>query len=101
VKTQDFFDEVNNVSDFDTVEFSKVWLESTVFNSITANELLNKNTTSKLLLEVEKLKNKPLSEAVFMGELLQSEAYYTVKEAIVFQLKILKPKATTGVGFGD
>jgi aminopeptidase N len=45
VKTQDFFDEVNNVSDFDTVEFSKVWLESTVFNSITANELLNKNTT--------------------------------------------------------
>jgi aminopeptidase N len=85
VKTQDFFDEVNNVSDFDTVEFSKVWLESTVFNSITANELLNKNTTSKLLLEVEKLKNKPLSEkAVFMGELLQSEAYYTVKEAIVF-----------------
>jgi aminopeptidase N len=44
VKTQDFFDEVNNVSDFDT-EFSKVWLESTVFNSITANELLNKNTT--------------------------------------------------------
>jgi aminopeptidase N len=60
-----------------------VWLESTVFNSITANELLNK--TSKLLLEVEKLKNKPLSEkAVFMGELLQSEAYYTVKEAIVF-----------------
>ncbi|MFT4973095.1 MAG: aminopeptidase N [Saprospiraceae bacterium] len=88
VKTQDFFDEVNNVSDFDTVEFSKVWLESTVFNSITANELLNKNTTSKLLLEVEKLKNKSLSEkAVFMAEILQSEAYYTVKEAIVFQLK--------------
>jgi aminopeptidase N len=40
VKTQDFFDEVNNVSDFDTVE--SVWLESTVFNSITANELLKK-----------------------------------------------------------
>jgi aminopeptidase N len=69
------------ISDFDTVNF-KVWLESTVFNSITANELLNKNKTSKLLFE---LKNKPLSEkAVFMGELLQSEAYYTVKEAIVF-----------------
>jgi aminopeptidase N len=46
VKTQDFFDEVNNVSDFDTVEFSKVWLESTVFNSITANELLKKNKLS-------------------------------------------------------
>jgi aminopeptidase N len=65
VKTH-FFDEVNNVSDFDTVEFSKVWLESTVFNSITANELLNKNTTS-LLLEVEKLKNKPLRESSVYG----------------------------------
>jgi aminopeptidase N len=66
VKTQDFFDEVNNVSDFDTVEFSKVWLESTVFNSITANELLNKNTT-KVIVRSGELKNKPLSEkAVFM-----------------------------------
>jgi aminopeptidase N len=43
------------------------WLESTVFNSITANELLNKNTTSKLLLEVEKLKNKPLRESSVYG----------------------------------
>jgi aminopeptidase N len=51
-----------------------VWLESTVFNSITANELLNKNKTSKLLLEVEKLKNKPLRESSVYGELLQSEA---------------------------
>jgi aminopeptidase N len=59
-----------------------VWLESTVFNSITANELLNKNKTSKLLLEVEKLKNKPLRESSVYGELLQSEAYYTVKEAM-------------------
>jgi aminopeptidase N len=31
------------VSDFDTNKFSKVWLESTVFNYITVNELLNKN----------------------------------------------------------
>jgi aminopeptidase N len=50
VKTQDFFDEVNNVSDFDTVEFSKVWLESTVFNSITANELLNKKHNFKVIV---------------------------------------------------
>jgi aminopeptidase N len=73
VKTH-FFDEVNNVSDFDTVEFSKVWLESTVFNSITANELLNKNTTI-LLLEVESLRISHSEKAVFM-ELLQSEACY-------------------------
>jgi aminopeptidase N len=78
---------VNKVSDFDTDKFSKVWLESTVFNSYTVNELLNKNKTSKLLLELDKLKKKPLSEkVVFMAEILQ-EAYYTVKEAVVFQLK--------------
>jgi aminopeptidase N len=45
-----------------------VWLESTVFNSITANELLKK-TQLQIIVEVEKLKNKPLSEkAVFMAE---------------------------------
>jgi hypothetical protein len=47
VKTQDFFDEVNNVSDFDTVE--SAWFEFMVFNSITANELLKK--TQPLLLK--------------------------------------------------
>jgi aminopeptidase N len=88
VKTQDFFQEVNKVSDFDTDKFSKVWLESMVFNSNKVNELLNKNKTSKLLFELDKLKKKPLSEkAEFMAEILQSEAYYTVKEAVVIQLK--------------
>jgi hypothetical protein len=48
VKTQDFFDEVNNVSDFDTVESVK-WFESTVFNSITANEL-NKKHNFKVIV---------------------------------------------------
>jgi aminopeptidase N len=88
VKTQNFFQEVNKVSDFDTDKFSKVWLESTVFNYNTINELLNKNKTSKLLFELDKLKEKPLSaKAEFMTEILQSEAYYTVKEAVVDQLK--------------
>jgi aminopeptidase N len=59
-----------------------------VFNSNKVNELLNKNKTSKLLFELDKLKKKPLSEkAEFMAEILQSEAYYTVKEAVVIQLK--------------
>jgi aminopeptidase N len=57
---------VNKVSDFDTVKFSKVWLESTVFNSITVNELLNKNKT-KLLLEVDKLKNNHFRESSVYG----------------------------------
>jgi len=88
VKTQDFFDEVNKVSDFDTAKFSKVWLESTVFEIKTVNELLSKNKTTQLLLELDKVKKKPLSEkAGFMTEILQSNAYYTAKEAVVNQLK--------------
>ncbi|MEZ7499496.1 M1 family metallopeptidase [Flavobacterium sp. Arc3] len=88
VKTQDFFDEVNKFSDFDTDNFSKVWLESTVFNEKEINELLSKNKTAKLLLELDKLKKTPLSGKVgFMAEILQSDAYYTVKEAFVNQLR--------------
>ncbi|CAM3126822.1 M1 family metallopeptidase [Flavobacterium frigoris] len=88
VKTQDFFDEVNKVSNFDTNKFSKVWLESTVFSTEKANDLLNKNKTTQLLLELDKIKKKPLSEkAVFMADILQSHVYYTVKEAVVNQLK--------------
>jgi aminopeptidase N len=88
VKTEDFFDEVNKVYDFDTNKFSKVWLESTVFNLNTVNELLNKNKTSKLLFELDKLEKKPLSEKLeFLKEVLTSDAYYTAKEAVVNQLK--------------
>jgi aminopeptidase N len=48
---------------------------------------LNKNKTSKLLLEVEKLKNKPLSEkAVFMGEYCNLRLLYS-KRGNCFQLK--------------
>ena len=88
VTTQDFFDEINKVSNFDTSNFSKVWLESVVFNTQQANELLLKNKTAQLLLEVEKVKkNRLVDKKDFLGEILQSDAYETVKVAIVNQLK--------------
>jgi aminopeptidase N len=88
VTTQDFFDEVNKFSAFDTVNFTKVWLESDLFKIDTVIELLIKNKTSQLLLQLDTAAQKPILEkAVFMTELLQSDSYYTVKEAIVNQLK--------------
>jgi hypothetical protein len=57
------------MSDFD--KFSKVWFESTVFNS-TANELLIKKLF-KLLLEVEKLKKSHLRESSVYGRDTQSD----------------------------
>jgi aminopeptidase N len=88
VITQDFFDEIKKVSDYHLDNFSKVWLESAVFNNQLVNELLIKNKTIKLLLDVESMRRKPLSEKEdFFVEILNSDVYSTVKEAVVTQLK--------------
>ncbi|MFV8376799.1 M1 family metallopeptidase [Flavobacterium sp. LB1P62] len=91
VNTQDFFAEIKKLSHYDLNSFSKVWLETTVFNTQQANALLNKNKAIQILFEVEKLRNKPLFEKEdFFAETLQSDVYFTVKEAIVNQLKEVK-----------
>ena len=88
VNTQDFFDEIRKVSDYDLNNFSTVWLENSEFNSLISNNLLSKNKSMQLLLEIENLKNKPLSEKKkFFIKTLQSDAYFSVKEAIVKQLE--------------
>jgi aminopeptidase N len=88
VNTEDFFAEIKKVSDYDLDNFSKIWLEKTVFNTLQANNLLLKNKSIQVLFEVEKLKNKPLPEKKeFFEKTLQSEVHFTIKEAIVNQLK--------------
>lgn len=88
VTTENFFDEVRKVSNYDLDKFGKKWLESTVFNTKLANELLSKNIMMQLLFEVEKLKGKPLNEKEdFLEKTMKSDAYFTVKEAIISQLK--------------
>jgi aminopeptidase N len=88
VITQNFFDEIKKNSDFDTTKFSKIWLESSKFNTEEANELLLKNKTMQIQFEVDKLKNTPLAEkTAFFAKILQSDAYFSLKEAIVYQLK--------------
>ncbi|MNF53001.1 Aminopeptidase N [compost metagenome] len=88
VNTQDFFNEIKKVSDYDIENFSKTWLETSVFNTQQANILLNKNKSLQVLFEVEKLKSKPFSEKKdFFAKTLQSDVHFSVKEAIVNQLK--------------
>ena len=87
VTTQNFFDEIKKVSDYDLENFSKVWLETSGFNSEIANALLVKNNAMKIQLEVAKLRNKPLAEKyAFFEKTLQSDVYPTAKSAIVSQL---------------
>lgn len=62
VNTQDFFAEIRKVSHYDLDTFSKVWLENSSFNTLEANDLLNKNKAIKVQFEVDKWKNKPLTE---------------------------------------
>ena len=62
VNTQNFFDEIKKVSNFDLVQFQKTWLESTVFDTPTANTLLSKNKAIQVRLEVDKLKKTQIAE---------------------------------------
>lgn len=88
VNTPDFFAEIKKVSDHDLNNFSKVWLETSGFNMQQANVLLYKNKSIGMLFEVDKLKNKPFYEKKeFFIETLQSDVYFSVKGAIVDQLK--------------
>ena len=88
VNTQNLFDEIKKVSHYDLNNFSKVWLESSAFNTQQTIVLLLKNKSMQTLFEVEKFKNKPLLEKKdFFVKVLQSNVYFTVKEAIVNQLK--------------
>nr|WP_198999717.1 M1 family metallopeptidase [Flavobacterium sp. ASV13] len=91
VNTQNFFDEIKKVSDFDLVQFQKTWLESTAFDTPAANSLLSKNKAIQVRLEVDKLKKTPLAEKEeFLKKTLESNVYETVKEAIVNQLETEK-----------
>lgn len=91
VNTQNFFDEIKKVSDFALEKFQKTWLESTVFDTPTANALLSKNKTIQIRLEVDKLKKTPLADkADFFRKTLESDVYQSIKEAIVNQLETEK-----------
>jgi len=94
VNTQNFFDEIKKVSDFDLDKFQKTWLESTAFDTPTANALLSKNKAIQIRLEIDKLKKTPLPEKIeFLRKTLASNIYEAVKEAIVNQIETEKYEA--------
>lgn len=94
VNTQNFFDEIRKVCDFDLDKFQKTWLESTTFDTSTANALLSKNKTIEKRLEIDKLKKTTLTEkADILKATLESNVYRSVKEAIVDQLENEKYEA--------
>lgn len=88
VNTNEFLQEIKKNSNYDIESFSKIWLEDNRYNDNIINELISKNKSIKLLFEINALKNKPLSEKRdFFLATLHSDVYWTVKKAIIYQLK--------------
>lgn len=91
VNTADFLAEINAVSKYDTKKFQEIWLEKSGFEVTEALGILQKNKFIKNYLDVLSLAEKPLVEKqqVF-EETLKSDAYYPIKEEILFQLQSLE-----------
>lgn len=87
VNTDDFLNEVKAVSIFDTENFKRIWLEQSGFEVNQALMLLRKNTFMKSYLELVDLQAKPFAtKKSHFENLLKSDAFYPLKEEVVFQL---------------
>ncbi|OOV12979.1 M1 family metallopeptidase [Flavobacterium sp. LM4] len=94
VNTRNFFDEIKKTSDFDLEKFQKTWLETTAFDTPTANALLSKNKAIQDRLEIDKLKKTPLAEKQdYFLKILNSDAYHAVKVSVIDQIESEKHEA--------
>ncbi len=98
VETDDFLREVNKVSDFDTENFKKVWLEQSGFEYQQAIKLLTqKNSFIAQYIEIKK--QKEFNNTNFVSyiddyrTLLQSQVYYPIKQEIILQIRNLDFKS--------
>lgn len=88
VNTDDFLNEVNKVSKFDTAEFKRIWLEKSGFEVNEALAILKKNKFIANYLALAEQSAKPLSEKQTQLEaILASDAFYPLKEEVIYQLQ--------------
>ncbi|TPD70695.1 M1 family metallopeptidase [Flavobacterium microcysteis] len=88
VNTANFLAEINAVSNYDTKKFQEVWLEKPGFEVTEALGILKKNKFIQQYLNVLSMADKPLVEKQsFFEETIQSDAYYPVREEVLFQLQ--------------
>src|SRR5690606_4818995 len=85
VNTDDFLKIVKDVSGYDVENFKRVWLEKPGFEMEIAQKYLTKNKFIQDYFALKKSK-KSLSE---LTENLKSEAYYPIKQYIVYQTRNL------------
>ena len=85
VNTDDFLRIIKEISGYDVENFKKVWLETAGFDRALAQKYLNKNSFIQDFSTLRKSK-KSLSELV---AIMQSDAYYPIKQYVVFQTQNL------------
>lgn len=87
VNTDDFLNEVKAVSTFDTENFKRIWLEQSGFEVGQALALLRKNTFMQSYLELVEKQPQPFEAKKDMfSTLLNSTAFYPLKEEVVYQM---------------
>jgi aminopeptidase N len=95
--TDDFLTEVTKVSNYDTTDFKKRWLESHQFQTKDAFEILTKNPSIIEYLEIGRMYDLPLADKIdTFKKLLQSKAYINIKEEAIYQLGKEKPDDLVG-----
>lgn len=89
VTTENFFLEIEKISDFDLITFQKVWLETPGFNDEEAKELLIKNKFMQSYFVLEKKRILPLEEKYkeFEKILKANDIYYPLKVEVLNQLQ--------------
>ena len=83
VNTDDFLKIVKQVSGYDVENFKKVWLEKPGFEMEIAQKYLSKDKFIQDYFTLKKSK-KSLAE---LTEILKSDAYYPIKQYIVYQTR--------------
>ena len=83
VNTDDFLKIVKDVSGYDVENFKKTWLEKSGFEMEIAQKYLSKNKFIQDYYALKKSK-KSLAE---LTEILKSDAYYPIKQYIVYQTR--------------
>lgn len=86
VDTDNFLAEINKVSDYDTAAFKKKWLEKPGFEVAEALTILKRNPFMNQYFAVGEMGSTPFaSKQEKLVEIVQSDAYFPIREEAVFQ----------------
>ncbi|WP_298116249.1 M1 family metallopeptidase [Flavobacterium sp.] len=87
-ETDDFLAEIKKVSDFDTENFKKVWLEDYKYPANDINFLLTKNAYIKDLLKLQQERKTILKDKYYLFKtILESNGYFPLKIEVIYQIR--------------